>query len=161
MRSQNRRQPKTQIIFENDTNNTEGSAAQSKRIARTARLFTHCKQTAQHIEFVGESDSNRYGPGWRSVRGSGRLVMFQDRGRDLIRFAIVQRIVASHDALQLGKFTHHFGQQIGFAEHSRAAAELHICTDCASDLGGQGRDALYAIELAPELCVKDDLLQRG
>ena len=43
------------------------------------------------------------------------VVVFDGLG-DLGRLAVVTRVVAAHDALQLGKFADHVGQQVGLGE---------------------------------------------
>ena len=44
----------------------------------------------------------------------------------LARLAVVQRVIASHDALQLGKLADHSGEQIGFREPGGSLGEHDI-----------------------------------
>ena len=51
-------------------------------------------------------------------------VLVANRRHHLCRLAVVRRVVAAHDALQLGELAHHVGQQIGLREQRRPIGEL-------------------------------------
>ncbi len=73
--------------------------------------------------------------------------------------ALRQRVVLAHQALQLGEFADHFGQQIRLRELRRALGLLDIGADQRRDLGRQLLDARDALGLRAELLVKHDLLE--
>ena len=50
------------------------------------------------------------------VAGKARLVVVLDGVGDSVAQAVVARVVAAHDALQLGELAHHVGQQVGLGE---------------------------------------------
>ena len=52
--------------------------------------------------------------------GTERFVMVGDRVGDAGVFAVVERVIAAHDALQLGEFTDHAGREVGLREARRA-----------------------------------------
>ena len=68
----------------------------------------------------------------------------------------MQRVVAPHEALQLGKLAHHAGEQVGFRQPRRALGEQRVGFQGARDAAGQELDALDALELRAELVVVDD-----
>ena len=54
------------------------------------------------------------------VAGEARLVVVFDRVGHRRRLAVVARVVAAHDALQLGELADHVGQQVGLGEQRGA-----------------------------------------
>jgi hypothetical protein len=70
--------------------------------------------------------------------------------------AVGQRVVAAHDALQLGELADHVGHEVGLGQHAAAAA---CCASVGAELGGDRRgqrlDALDALALGAELVVID------
>ena len=78
--------------------------------------------------------------------------------------AIVARVVAAHDALQLGELTHHVGQQIGFGQLRGGVNRLHKgCVFGLRQQGGNafsdGAHAVGALALGAEFVVVHDLGQ--
>jgi hypothetical protein len=69
------------------------------------------------------------------------------------RLAIVQRVVAAHDALQLRELAHHLGQQVGLGEMGGALGADFVGTCLAGDVPRYCPNALHAVELAAELAV--------
>ena len=89
--------------------------------------------------------------------------MVFNRVGHLGRQAVVERVVAPHDALQLGKLADHVGHQIGLGElgrlvnlrRQRSAAEL-----LADGLGNRAH-ACHALALRTELVVINHFVQAG
>ena len=75
------------------------------------------------------------------VAGEARPVVRFDRVGDGLRLAVVQRVVAAHDALQLGKLADHAGEQVGLGEPRGA-------------LGGRGIDAERARDRPASRCMR-------
>ena len=79
-------------------------------------------------------------------------------------FAVMQRVIAAHDALQLGELADHAGGQIGLAQ-KRRALRFRPCrcigADDLRDFAGQRFDALHALQLRAELGVEDDAFEVG
>ena len=79
-----------------------------------------------------------------------------DRIGDLFRLTVVQRVIAAHDALQLGKLADHVGGKVGLAQVGSALGSFRVCFQLARNFPGECLDALHALELAAELVVIDD-----
>ena len=73
--------------------------------------------------------------------------------------ALQGRVVAAHQALQLGKLADHFGDEIGLGEPRGALRQFRIGADHRREFARQRRDALDALVLRAKLLVKDDALQ--
>src|SRR5437879_7464270 len=78
---------------------------------------------------------------------------------NLTLLAIVQRVVARHDALQLWKFADHGGEQVRLGKLRGALGLHYIHAKRARDLAGQQFDSLHALELTAELAVEHDFRQ--
>ena len=62
-------------------------------------------------------------PTWlarQRVAGEARLVVVFDGEGDVLGLAVVARVVAAHDALQLGELADHVGQQVGLGQQRGA-----------------------------------------
>ena len=86
----------------------------------------------QRLELVGERDREADAVARQRVAGEARLVVVLDRVGDLRRLAVVARVVAAHDALQLGELADHVGQQVGLGQQRgavglRASASAPSC----------------------------------
>ena len=79
--------------------------------------------------------------------------------RDRFVLALRLGVVVAHQALQLGEFADHFGQQIGLAELRRALGLGDIGADDRREMPGQRVDARDALGLRAELFVEHDLLE--
>ncbi len=71
------------------------------------------------------------------------------------------RVVAAHDALQLRKFAHHVGEQVGLGELRGGVGALrqHITTELLADGTRNGAHTLRALALRAQLVVIDHLAQ--
>ncbi len=85
--------------------------------------------------------------------------MLLARGGDGGVFALRQRVVFSHQALQFREFADDFGEQISFRQMRGALGLLDVGADQRRDLGRQPLDALDPLGLRAELLVKHDLLE--
>src|SRR5258708_29712785 len=85
--------------------------------------------------------------------------MLLDRIGNFKLLAVVQRVVAPHDALQFWKFADHGGEQIRFRKLGGALGLHYIRAKRARNLAGQQFDSLHALELAAELVVEHDYRQ--
>jgi len=77
------------------------------------------------------------------------------------RFVLVLRfgVVTAHQALQLGEFADHLGEQVGLAELRRALGLGDVGADHGRKLSGERDDAGDALGLAAELFMKHDVLE--
>jgi hypothetical protein len=58
------------------------------------------------------------------VAGKARLVVVLDREGHGVAQAVVARVVAAHDALQLGELADHVGQQVGLGQQRGAVGQV-------------------------------------
>ena len=73
--------------------------------------------------------------------------MLADRGRHLSRLAVVPCVVSPHDALQLGEFADHVGQQIRLRQLRGTLRELDVGMQRFGNLGSQRDHAAVALRL--------------
>ena len=109
-------QRQTQAVFKHETDDTEGGTAQCEGIARTGGLFVYSEKPDQRVELVGEGHGDRGRRGRAVVIRPGGGIVFGNRTRDSGVFAVIQRIVLPHSALQFGEFIDHLGHQVGLGE---------------------------------------------
>ena len=122
-------------------------AAQCKRIAVAGRQLADAEQAGKCFQLVGDGDGAGNVVLRQLVTGEAWLVVFGDGVGDRHRLAIVQRIVATHDALQFRELADHAGDQIGLGETGGATGGNMIRPQCAGDCAGQLCDALNAFQL--------------
>ncbi len=80
---------------------------------------------------------------------------------NVIGQAVVARIVAPHDALQLWKLAHHVGQQIGFGQLCGGVCSLRqrVATEGLAQGFGNAAHACHALTLCAQFVVVHDLVQ--
>src|SRR5260370_28707083 len=88
---------KPEFILKHQANDSEGRATQRKRIARAGWLFADRKKRYQRINFVGERDNDAVGLRGAGVIRTQRSVVFVDRIGDRRMFAVMQRVIESHN----------------------------------------------------------------
>src|SRR5213594_4096926 len=149
-------QRQLQPALDQDPYYPQGGPAQAEGISLAGRYLSNAEQPSQRIELVRNGDGAGNHAVWKTVAGEARAVMrFYGVGH-FARLAIMQRVIAPHEALQLGKLAHHAGEQIGFRQPRRALGEQRVGFQGARDAAGQELDALDALELRAELVVVDD-----
>src|SRR5262249_36284805 len=114
------------------------------------------EKAGKRIELVGKGDGYGHRCARQLVPGEARVVVTLYRVGDLLRFAVVEGVVASHYSLQLGKFADHVGQQIGLGKPARALARQELGAQGPRDFSRQQLDPLDPLELAAQLVVVDD-----
>src|SRR5690606_35484474 len=74
---------------------------------------------------------------------------------------VVARVVAAHDALQLGELAHHVGQQVSLGQTRRSVGALrqHVTAQLLADGTRDGAHTLHALALRAQLVVVYDLGQ--
>ena len=138
-------------------------AAQRKRILVAGRQVADAEHADQGFELIGQRHRQPDRAARQFITGKARFVMVFNRVGHLGRQAVVERVVAPHDALQLGELADHVGHQIGLGElgrlvslrRQRSAAEL-----LADGLGNRAH-ACHALALRAELVVINHFVQAG
>ncbi len=86
--------------------------------------------------------------------------MLRDRLGHRRVLAIMQRVIAAHDALQFGEFADQPGDQVGLGQLGGAARLLGIGMQGGSDLVGQPLNAVDFLRHGAKFGMKNDVLQR-
>ena len=134
------------------------SAARLRAIGVLAagRLLVDRPEAAERVELVGERDGDRHWRRRNPVVRPLRLIVLLDRGGDARLLALAGRVIAAHQALQLGKLADHFGDEIGLGEPGGARRKLDVGPHLRRDLPRKLFDALDPFGLRAELFVEDD-----
>ena len=146
-------------IVEHDPDHAERRAAQRIWILASGRLLVDRPEAHQRIELVGERDRDRHRIGRHEIVRALRLVVILARVCDGLVLALRLGVVFSHQALQLGEFADHVGEQIGLAELGGALDLRDVGADERRELDRQPLDARDALGLRAELLVKHDVLE--
>ena len=112
-------QVERQVRLDQHPDHAQRMAAQCERILVAGGCLADAEQADQRLELVGQRDDDAGAVARQRIAGKARLVVILDRERDLVGQAVVARVVAAHDALQLGKLADHVGQQVGLGELRR------------------------------------------
>ena len=100
-------------------------AAQCERVFITRGQVANAEHAHQRFQLVGQSQHAARVVAWQFIARKAGLVMVFDGQSHAVAQALGAGIVAAHDALQLGKFAHHIGEQIGFCQ-SRGFLHLAV-----------------------------------
>ena len=139
-------------------------AAQRERILVAGGQLADGEQAGQRLQLVGQRDDHADVAARQRVAGEARLVVVFDGVGDVVAEPVVQRVVAAHDALQLGELADHVGQQVGLGQLRglrRPARASASPPSCGADRLGDGAHALDALALRAQLVVVDHLRQAG
>ena len=156
-----RRQIQRQVFFDQHADHAQRMAAQRKRVLVAGRQVADAEHADQRFELVGQRDDHADRVARQLVAGKARLVMVFNRVGHLGAQAVIERVVAAHDALQFGELAHHVGHQIGLGQlrgliglrGQRVAAKL------LADRLGNRAHALHALALRAQLVVINHLVQ--
>ena len=150
-----------QVAFAQHADDAQGMAAQRERVAVAGRDLADAEHADQRFQLVGQRNDGADLAARQTVAGEARLVMILDGVGDIDGKAVMQRVVAAHDALQFGEFADHVGQQVGLGQQCGLfgmQGETFAAQLLANCLGN-GADALHAFALGPQPIVIDDLGQ--
>ena len=116
----------------------------------------------QRLQLVGQRHAHADVAARQFVAGKARLVVVLDGEGDVVGQAIMQRVIAAHDALQFGELAHHVGEQVGLGQQ-RGLVGLQR-QRFAAELAGRWRGQspatrCHALALGAELVVIDHLGQ--
>ncbi len=150
------RQRDREALFDEDANHAQCRAPQSEGILVAGRNLADAEEAGEDLDLFGKRNGLRDAIFGKPVAGETRPIVLLDRGRDVRRLAVVLRVIAPHEALQLGEFTDHVGDEIGLGEHRRAIGLLWIGADVRRDRRGDHAHAVHPLRLRAELVVIDD-----
>ena len=113
-------------ILQQDTDNSEGSAAQSERVFRAGRLFVNAPEPHQRIELVGQGNNGADRRGRTAICRTQRRIMFGNRIGHILWLVLGLRVVASHHPLKIWELTNHSGDQVRFGQSCRTHHGLRL-----------------------------------
>ncbi len=154
-------QVKRQPSLRQDAHHAHRGPSQAERILVAGRHLADREEAAQGVELVGERDGARNRILRQPIAGEARPVVRLDGVGDLARLAVVQRIVAPHDALQLGELADHAGEKVGLRKPRGTLRHDRIGLEFTCNPSGKQLQALHALELRAELAVIDDARKLG
>ena len=105
-----------------DAEDADGRAPQAEGVGGAGGLLAHADDADQLVQPVGEADERAQVAARHLLRGAEGLVVVLDGVGDLGVEPLQPRVVAAHDALQLGELAHHAGAEVGLAEPRRLDA---------------------------------------
>jgi hypothetical protein len=109
-----------QVALDQHADHAQRMAAQGEGILVAGRQLADAEHVGQGLQLVGQRHAQADRPARQFVAGEARLVVILDGVGDLGGLAVVQRVIAAHDALQLGELADHVGQQVGLRQHRGA-----------------------------------------
>ena len=146
------------MLFKKNAQNAQSVTAQRKRILIACRHLTDTEKTRQGFKLISQGNSEAHRRRGQRIARKTRLVVLANRKRHFFAFAIVQRIVFAHDALQLREFTHHQRQKVNLGKLGRAHSRVTVGTDQISHAGSNRFDAFHAFGLRAKLIVINHIL---
>ncbi len=150
-----------QAVFDHQPNHTQRCAAQGEGILGPRWPLVDPPEADQCIDLVSQRNRDR-----QRCRGAGvvraqRRIVLGHRCRNGIAFAVVSRVVGTHDALQLGEFTDHAGGQIGLGQPRGGPCSIPVSAgDVLAEPGGKRAEPVQPVADGPQLGVKNDRRQR-
>src|SRR5262245_7762174 len=148
-------------ILQHDADDAEGGAAKRVRVLRAGRFLVDRPEPCQHVELVGQRDSDRYRFARHVIRRTQWLVMRGDGVRDRLILLLIERVITAHDALQLRELSDHQAHEVGLGKDRGALGEIGIGADQWRKLARNPPHALHAFILRAELLMEYDLLKLG
>ena len=149
------RQPERQRRLDQDAEHAERGAAQRERILVAGGHHADAEEADQGVELVGQRHRGGDVARGQRVAGKARLVVGLDGVGHHLALAVGERVVAAHDALQLGELAHHVGDEVGLGQARGALRRGDVAVQLGGDRACQRLEALDALELAAELVVID------
>ncbi len=159
-RRQQRPQRKTQILFADDADHAKRGPAQRKRVLRSCRFGPDTEKPDKAVDLVRQ----RHCQPRRAIRNTvirafWPVMLFNGIG-DICGDAVMARIMAAHDALQFGEFTHHARDKIGLGQ--LCGMRGHLCITMRNGRGDM-RDQIFhphrLVMHRPQPLIKGDVGQ--
>ena len=150
-----------QVFFHQHADHAQRVAAQGEGVTVASRQVANAEHADQGFQLVSQRHHHACIATGQFVTGkAGLVVVFNGVGHGYIQ-TVIQRVVAPHDALQLGEFAHHVGHQVGLGQ---LGGQVSLCHQlCIAQLLcnglGNGTHALYTLALRAQLVVIDHLSQ--
>src|SRR5690606_11319651 len=111
-----KRKPK--LVSRYQGQNGERRPPKRKWIARSRWHFVNREEHGQGIELVRQTHRHRHRRGRDFVALADGLVVVADGVGDFVGQALGASVVAAHKSLKFGKFSDHFGHEVGLTKPS-------------------------------------------
>jgi hypothetical protein len=111
-----------QVFLDQHADHAQRMAAQRERVLVAGGQVADAEHAHQRLQLVGQRHHHAHRVARQLVAGKARLVVVFDGEGDVFGQAVVARVVAAHDALQLGELAHHVGQQVGLGQRAAVSA---------------------------------------
>src|SRR4029077_2876257 len=126
-------------------------AAQAERVLVAARALADGKDPRERVELVGDRHRDTGARRRQAIPRGARQVVLADGLRHFRSFLVGARVVAAHDALQLGELAHHVRQQIALAQFRGAPRVIHRGIGGERDVGRERDDPARLVAEGTEL----------
>ena len=103
-------------VFQDDPHHSQRRPSQRIGILAARRLLVDGPEADQDVELVGQCHRNAHRIRRHAIRWALRFPVIFACSGDRAVFTLCQRIIFAHQALQLGKFADHFGEQVGLRQ---------------------------------------------
>ncbi len=136
-------------------------AAQRERVTVAGGNLADAEHADQRFQLVRQRHADTDLIARQFVARETRFVVVFDGVGHLVGKTVVLRVVTPHDALQLGKFAHHVGEQIGLGQQRRLIGLYgqRFAAQLQTNGAGDGLHALDALALRAEFVVINDFGQ--
>jgi len=134
-------QIEVQSLLDQDALHAERRAAQPKRILGAGGLLADGEDACKGVELVGDRERQPYAGRWQRIARRSRQVLLAQTHRNLFGLIIRPGVVATHDALELGKLPDHRRQQIALGEIRGTQRRLPRGAGERGDVGHQDAQA--------------------
>lgn len=154
-----RQQVELETVPDHRAQHAERGPAQRERIARAGGRLADAEDAGQRVEPVGQRERDADLAACEFITRVTRQVLFGERSRDFGILAVVQCVVAPHDALQFVELEHHLAHQVGLRELGGARAQRGIGVDRRADRACEPRQAFGLVPQRAQIGLEHDLAQ--
>ena len=113
--------------LDQDPQHAERGAAQAIRVLGAGRLLADREDADQRVELVADGEREAGAGRRQGVAGEAGQVLLGDARWRPPRLAVVEGVVAAHDALQFRELPDHGGQQVALGEFRGALRRRRSC----------------------------------
>jgi hypothetical protein len=128
------RQVQRQVTLDQHAQHAKRMATQGEGVLVAGGQLADAEHVGQGLQLVRQCDAQADIAARQLVAGEARLVVVLDRIGNVGRIAVVQCVVAAHDALQLGELADHVGQEVSLGQFSSGSGRPRIARGCSAEL---------------------------
>ncbi|MNZ57494.1 hypothetical protein D3C78_754750 [compost metagenome] len=152
-------QVQVQLFLDQDAQYAQRCTTQGIGVLATGREHADTEDTHQGVELVGDGHS-RAGQGRRQFgTGTARHVLLVQGQGNVLRLAVVERVVVAGNTLHFRELADHFGGQVAFRQQPGTRRTLGVAANALSDEGSQLGNPLGLVEDTAQLGLEHYVLQ--